>query len=124
MVGSYLQETMHPATDAKVPPFTRLDYLTYDRVEGRWQYVSMDTRMPVGIMPAMSFDHGNDRTVTFEFTPLGFVGMTDAVEGTMLRSNMVITRDGKNHMTKEQHWIRADGTGREWLGVKYDYRRK
>ena len=124
MVGAYLQETMHPDATSKDPAFTRLDYLYYDRVEGRWQYVSMDTRLPVGIMPATTFDHGSDKSLTFEFAPLGFVGMAETVEGSMMRSNMVITRDGKNHMMKEQHWIKADGTGREWTAVKYDYKRK
>lgn len=124
LVGSYLQETMRPAPGSKEPAFTRIDYLTFDRVAGRWQYVSMDTRLPVGIMPAASFGKGADAKVAMEFVPLGFVGMGETVEGTMMRSDMVIVRDGKNHQTKEQHWIKADGTGREWLAVKYDYRRK
>lgn len=124
LIGGYLQETMHPEVSSKDPAFTRIDYLTFDRVDGRWQYVSMDTRMPVGIMPATSFDRGNDKTVTFEFAPLAFVGMGENVDGVMMRSNMVITRDSKDHQTKEQHWIRADGTGREWVAVRYDYRRK
>lgn len=124
LVGNYLQETMHPDAGSKDPPFTRIDYLTFDRVEGRWQYVSMDTRMPVGIMPATSFDRGTDKQITVEFAPLGFVGMGDKVEGTMLRSNMVITRDGADHQTKEQQWIASDGTGRRWTAVSYDYRRK
>ena len=124
LIGGYLQETMHPEASSKDPAFTRIDYLTFDRVDGRWQYVSMDTRMPVGIMPATSFDRGNDKTVTFEFAPLAFAGMGENVEGVMIRSNMVITRDSKDHQTKEQHWIRADGTGREWVAVRYEYRRK
>ncbi|MEJ7598756.1 MAG: DUF1579 family protein [Kofleriaceae bacterium] len=124
MVGRYLQETMKPAAGSKDPPFTRLDYLHFSRVEGRWQYVSMDTRMPVGVMPASSFDRGSEKSVTLEFAPLAFVGMGDKVEGTMMRSNLVITRDGKDHQVKEQHWVKADGSGKEWLAIRYDYRRK
>ena len=124
MIGGYLQETMKPAAGAKDPPFTRIDYVYYSRVEGRWQYVSMDTRMPVGVMPAASFDRGTDKALTFEFAPLGFVGMGDKVEGTLMRSDMVITRDGKDHQVKEQHWVKADGTGKAWLAIRYDYRRK
>ncbi len=52
MVGLYLQEVMKPAPGSKAPDFRRLAYEYYSQVEGRWQYVSMDTRFPVGIMPA------------------------------------------------------------------------
>ncbi|HEX6451410.1 MAG TPA: DUF1579 family protein, partial [Trebonia sp.] len=47
MIGLYLQETMHPGPGSTGPDFRRIDYLHYDRVEGRWKYVSMDTRLPV-----------------------------------------------------------------------------
>ena len=52
MIGSILQEVMQPVPGSAAPDFRRLDYLNYDRVEGRWKYVSMDTRFPVSIMPA------------------------------------------------------------------------
>jgi hypothetical protein len=55
MIGSILQEVMRPAPGNTAPDFQRLDYLNFDRVEGRWKYVSMDTRFPVSIMPAWSF---------------------------------------------------------------------
>jgi len=123
-VGRYLAETMKPEPGSQEPDFTRVDYLTFNRVEGRWQYVSIDTRMPVGIMPARSFSRGTDKQLTFEFEPIAFVGMGDKVEGTMVRSNLVVTRDGNDHQVKEQHWVLADGTGREWVAVRYEYRRK
>ncbi|MGH8138174.1 MAG: hypothetical protein ACREVV_08280 [Steroidobacteraceae bacterium] len=57
MIGLYMEEEMKPAPGSQTQDFHRLAYLTYSRVEGRWQYVSMDTRFPVGIMPnAMSTD--------------------------------------------------------------------
>jgi hypothetical protein len=55
MIGPFLQEVMRPAPGSATPDFRRIDYLSYDRVEGRWKYVSMDTRFPAGIMPAWSF---------------------------------------------------------------------
>ena len=55
MVGPYLQETLEPAPGAKGPAWKRIDYLTCNRVEGRWQHVSLDTRFAVGSMPADSF---------------------------------------------------------------------
>ena len=59
MIGLYLQEIMQPG-GGDGPDFRRIDYLHYDRVEGRWKYVSMDTRLPVSIMPASSFGRAQD----------------------------------------------------------------
>lgn len=62
MIGPYLQEIMRPGPDGG-PDFRRIDYLSYDRVEGRWKYVSMDTRLPVSIMPASSFAGAENGTL-------------------------------------------------------------
>ena len=123
MIGPYLQEIMRPAPGSRVPDFRRLSYLTYFRVEGCWQYVSMDTRFPVGIMPARTCEKEVDGRLTVEFAPLPFVGLGSEVEGRTVNSNMVITRDGPDHETYRQYWTRADGSGRRWLAVEYDYRR-
>ena len=124
MVGLYLQEVMKPGTHSKAPDFRRIAYEYYSQVEGRWQYVSMDTRFPVGIMPASSFGKATDRTVTFVFESLAFVGLGRDVEGRMIRSNMEITRETDDHEFARQFWIQADGTGRQWLAVEYEYRRR
>jgi hypothetical protein len=49
MVGPILQEIMRPAPGSSAADFRRIDYMHFDRVEGRWKYVSMDTRFPVSI---------------------------------------------------------------------------
>jgi Protein of unknown function (DUF1579) len=123
MIGLYLQETMHPAPGGTGPDFRRIDYLHYDRVEGRWKYVSMDTRLPVSIMPARSFGPAGDRTLRLQFEPLGFVGFGDEVGGTLMQSDMRITTQSPGRELKQQHFIVADGTAREWLAVQYEYRR-
>ena len=87
MVGLYMEEVMHPEAGAKMPDFKRLAYQYYSRVEGRWQYVSMDTRFPVGIMPAYSFANESDGKLTMEFESLAFVGLGSEVDGRMIRSN-------------------------------------
>jgi hypothetical protein len=84
----------------------------------------MDTRFPVGIMPAYSFDRGTASEVTLEFAPIAFVGVGAEVEGKMLRSNLVVTHDGNDHDIVRQYWTTSDGTGRKWLGVEYDYKRR
>jgi|HubBroStandDraft_2_1064218.scaffolds.fasta_scaffold19291_2 hypothetical protein len=124
MVGLYLEEEMRPAPGSKTADFRRVSYLTYNKVEGRWQYVSLDTRLPVGIMPAYSFGRGTDRELTLEFEPLGFVGFGAEVEGRVVRSDLVIRRDTDDHDLSQQHWIQADGTGQEWLAVQYEYTRR
>lgn len=135
MVGLFLQEVMRPASAAAAvggadgrevtpPDFRRISYLTYNRVEGRWQYVSLDTRFPAGIMPAWSTGRGDGPTLTLEFEGLGFVGFGAEVEGRLTRSNYVLTRDGDDRETARQYWTQADGTGRTWLAVQYDYARR
>lgn len=123
MIGSLLQEVLRPAPGSGRPDFHRIDYLHYDRVEGRWKYVSMDTRLPVSIMPAWSFRGAENGSIVLEFEPLGLVGFGAEVEGRLTRSNMVINRPAPDRETKQQHFIQANGTGVEWLAVEYSYRR-
>jgi hypothetical protein len=124
MIGLFLQEVMKPAPGSSTPDFRRISYLHYNRVEGRWQYVSLDTRFPVGIMPAWSFDKETDGKLTLQFEGLAFPGWGDEVEGWLMRSNYVIARESDDHDFARQFFIRADGTGREWLAVQYEYTRK
>ena len=124
LIGPYLEEVMKPALGSKTPDFRRISYLTYFAVEGRWQYVSLDTRFPVGIMPAWSFEKEKDGKLTLEFAPLAFVGLGQQVEGRLIRSNFVITRDSEDHEITQQYWTQADGTGRDWLAVQYECVRK
>lgn len=125
MIGPLLlQETVHPAAGSSTPDFRRIDYLSYDRVEGRWKYVSMDTRFPVNIMPAWSFGAEKNGVLSLLFEPLGFVGFGPEVEGRMMRSDMIITRKDADHELKQQHFALANGTGAEWLAVEYSYTRR
>jgi hypothetical protein len=123
MVGPYLEEVMKPVASSASPGFRRIAYLTYSRVEGRWQYVSIDTRFPVGIMPAYSFGKETPGKIELEFQPIAFVGLGPDVEGRMVRSNFVISWDSLDRETARQFWIAADGTGQQWLAVQYDYAR-
>ena len=124
MLGLYMEEVMHPDVGAKMPDFRRVAYQYYSRVEGRWQYVSMDTRFPVGIMPAYSFANESNGNLTMHFESLAFVGLGKDVEGRMIRSNLEITRESADHEFVRQHWVRADGTARQWLAVEYEYQRR
>ncbi len=124
MIGPILQEVMHPVAGSKVPDFQRLDYLNFDRVEGRWKYVSMDTRFPVSIMPAASFGPAQGGKVTLQFAPQAFVGLGPRVEGRFMLSDMTVSRPEADREVKQQHVTMADGTGTNWLFVQYEYTRR
>jgi hypothetical protein len=124
MIGPILQEIMRPAPASGVPDFQRLDYLNFDRVEGRWKYVSMDTRFPVSIMPAWSFGGAVDGEIRLLFASQAFVGFRTEVEGRFMISDMVISHPDADHAAKEQHVIMANGTGQSWTFVRYEYTRR
>ena len=124
MIGLFLEETIRPGTGSAIPDFRRISYLTYSRVEGRWQYVSLDTRFPAGLMPAYSPDRGVGGKITFQFESLAFAGFGQEVEGWMLRSNYVILPHSDDAEVAQQYWTRADGSERQWLAVEYRYSRR
>ena len=124
MIGAYLQEIMQPAPGSKVADFRRLDYLNFDHVEGRWKYVSMDTRFPVSIMPAKSTGLTEDARIVLQFEPQAFVGFGANVEGRFMLSDMVVTSSDNDHQVKEQRVNMANGTGESWLFVRYEYVRR
>lgn len=124
MIGSMLQEVLRPESDTSAPAIKRIDYLHFNRVEGRWDYVSMDTRAPVGIMPAWSFTRGDGSGIVLLFQPFAIPGGGIEATGQMLRMDTVITRQGPDRDTKDQHFILADGTGTKWLAHRYAYARR
>jgi hypothetical protein len=123
MIGPILQEILHPAPGSVGSDFRRLDYLNFDRVEGRWKYVSMDTRFPVSIMPAAGSLPSQDGRIELLFAPQAFIGFGDEVEGRFMVSDMTITHLDPDHIVKEQHVIMADGTGANWTLARYEYTR-
>ncbi|HEX7061903.1 MAG TPA: hypothetical protein VF200_08010 [Woeseiaceae bacterium] len=124
MIGNYQQEVMQPAPDSDAQDFRRLAYLHYFRAEGCWQYVSMDTRFPVGIMPAKGCEKPQGGKLTLTFDSLPFVGLGTEAEGRTINSNLEIGHDGPDHEFVRQYWTCADGTGRRWLAVEYEYTRR
>ena len=124
MVGPFLQEIIRFPRGPNGAEFQRIDYLSYNRVEGRWKYVSMDTRAAVGLMPAKSFGPDEPGRVTVVFDPFAIAGSGSNVSGQMLSMNQVIIDGGPNRDTKEQRFTLADGTGRTWLANRFEYRRR
>ena len=124
MIGSMLQEILRPASAPADAAMTRMDLLTFNRVEGRWDYVSFDTRVPSGLMLAWSFSRGDDAKIVLTFQPFARAGAGSDVSGQMVRMEQIITYQGPDRDVKEQHFIRADGTGTSWLGRRYAYVRR
>lgn len=124
VIGSMLQEVLRPAADPASNVVARIDYLTFNRVEGRWDYVSMDMRAPVGIMSAWSFDRGGANRIELTFQPFATAGAGPGIGGQMLRMTQVITVLDPNREVKEQFFLPADGSGTKWLAHKYEYKRR
>ena len=121
MIGSMLEEVLRRPLE---PTPLRIDYLTFNRVEGQWQYVSMDFRAPVGIMPASSFDRGEGDKIELFFQPFAVPGNGVQASGQLLRMKQLITSDGRNRQIKDQTFIMSDGSGAAWLAHRYSYVRR
>ena len=104
MIGAFLQEIIRPALGSE--QVLRMDYLSFHRGEGRWKYVSMDMRAPVGIMSAASFGTGEKGRIDVRFEPLTVPGT-----GQLLQMNQVMTLEDANHDRKDQRFVIADGKG-------------
>lgn len=123
-VGPFLEETMQPAADSSFPDFRRVYFLSFNRVEGRWKYVSIDTRNPVGLMPGASFRSGDNGRFSLTFEPFSLAGSGESVSGQMLRMEEDFTEQDANHDSAQERFIIADGSGKEWLAYQYDYIRR
>ena len=124
MIGSFLQEILEPAPNSVAADIKRMDYLSFDRIEGRWKYISMDTREADGLMPAASYGRGEQGTITLTFDPFAVAGSGMNVTGQLLRMEQVITRKDADHDQKDQYIVMADGNGKKWLVHRYEYARR
>jgi hypothetical protein len=124
MIGSVLQEFLRPVDDTAGRDIKRIDYLRFNRVEGQWDYVSMEMRAPVGIMPAWSFERGENATINLTFAPFAVVSAEADVTGQMLRMTQTIAYGASDREVKDQFFLLADGTGTKWLAHRYAYKRR
>lgn len=124
MYGSLLQEIMRPAGDGARGTVARTDLLAFNRLEGRWGYVSFDTRAPVGLMPAWSSDAGDAQTITLSFAPFAAPGSGPDTGGRLLRMEQIIRFTDADHEVKDQYFMLADGEATRWLAHRYAYSRR
>jgi hypothetical protein len=124
MIGPMLEETLRPAPNAGGAPFVRVDDLTFNRLEGRWQYMSMDSRVPFGLMTAASLDADPEQRVFVTFTPFATTGGGPVASGRMFRMEQVIQRQDADHETKDQYFTPAGDAPAKWLAKRYSYTRR
>ena len=120
MIGEFLEEVLEPTVSAPPGQIQRIDYLSYHPIEGRWKYVSMDTRASVGMMPASSADRGDIASIHLTFEPFA-VPIEGSKAGQLLMMQETITQVDNDHDHKEQYFNLADGCGILWLKHKYEY---
>lgn len=125
MIGPMLEEIIRPGPRAAGESFIRADYLTFNRLEGRWQYMSMDSRVPFGMMSAWSLDADKEERVFVSFLPFATTGLAGSgAGGQMWRMEQVIARQDADHDMKDQYFIAAGGAPVKWLGKRYSYARR
>lgn len=124
MIGPMLQERLHPDVGNPGPSWVRIDDLTFNRTEGRWDYMSMDSRVAAGIMVAWSLEHDPAARVFLSFLPFSTPGTGQEVSGQMLRMEQIVTHEDADHETKDQYFMTADGVATKWLAKRYSYTRR
>ena len=122
MMGSLMQEVIRRPSDTAPGAVARTDLLTFNRLQGVWQYVSFDARFPAGLMPATgaSTDAG---AIDVVFEPMAFVLPGPRASGQLLRMEQIIRSESPDRDVKDQYFMPADGTGARWLAHRYAYRR-
>lgn len=124
LMGTLLQETIRKPGEASDKAVQRTDLLSYNRLEGRWGYVSFDMRAPVGLMPAWSTGRGDGVSIALSFTPFAVPIAGTTVKGQFLLMEQVIRFEGSDRDVKDQYFTLADGSGTRWLAHRYAYIRR
>lgn len=125
MIGPMLEEVLHTVPGASGAPFSRADFLTFNKLEGRWQYMSMDGRVPDGMMTAYSLDADPEQRIFMSFLPFANASIVGAkATGQLWRMEQVIVRQDADHEVKEQYFTAAGSAPVKWLGNRYSYTRR
>jgi hypothetical protein len=125
MIGPMLEEVLHPVDGATGALFSRADFLTFNKLEGRWQYMSMDGRVPDGMMTAYSLDADPEQRIFMSFMPFANANVIGASAiGQLWRMEQVIVRQDADHEVKDQYFTAAGSTPVKWLGVRLSYTRR
>lgn len=119
----YLEEVMEPGPGAS-EPFSRICYLDFNPLSRRWEYVSLDTRIPAQLMYELSNDdHLGDRSAVVLHLPVfSLPGWGATVTGQSVRQRREIVLADPDRQEVRQYWTLPDAP--EYLAVEYLYTRR
>jgi len=119
----YLEEVMEPEPGAP-EPFSRICYLDFNPLSRRWEYVSLDTRIPAQLMYELSNDDtlGDRSTVVLHLPVFALPGWGTEVTGQSVRQRREITLANPDHQEVRQYWALPNAA--EYLAVEYAYSRQ
>jgi Protein of unknown function (DUF1579) len=119
----YLEEVMEPGPGA-TEPFSRICYLDFNPLSRRWEYVSLDTRIPAQLMYELSNGHnlGDRSTVVLHLPVFSLPGWGTEVTGQSVRQRREITLADPDRQEVRQYWTLPDAP--EYLAVEYLYTRR
>ena len=72
---------MSKAPGTANPPVERIEYIGFNRIEGRWRSISFVIRVPVGLMPAAIFELGQKSKIRFIFDAFQIAAKESSVSG-------------------------------------------
>jgi hypothetical protein len=121
----YLEEVMTPTADADQPAFTRVSYLCFSVLNRRWEYVSLDTRIPAQLMYELSADDkvGDGQTLILNLPGFTLPGWGSDVTGQWARQRREITLESPDRQIMRQYWT-LPAAPEEYLAVSYVYSRE
>ena len=119
----YLEEIMEPRPGA-TEPFSRICYLDFNPLSRRWEYVSLDTRIPAQLMYELSSDESlvDRSTVVLHLPAFTLSGWGAKVTGQSVRQRREIALADPDRQEVRQYWTLPDAP--EYLAVEYIYTRR
>ena len=120
----FLEESMQPAAGSGQEPFTRIAYVSFNPVNGRFEHVSLDSRYPP-IMFETSVDDQLDRDDTIVLFVSGFTtpaGFGEIPAGQWASQRRLLIAESADHTICRQYWTFPWSA--PFLAMEYDYTRQ
>jgi hypothetical protein len=118
---AFLQEVMKPAPGSKQEPFARHAYLSFNNVDRRYEYASLDTRYP-RTMYETSFDGERahrDRVIEVFIEAFTHPGWGKEFVGQAMKQRREIIVESDRRNVVRQFWTPPGGS--EFLAIEYVY---
>jgi Protein of unknown function (DUF1579) len=118
---AFLQEIMKPAPGSEQEPFARHAYLSFNNVDRRYEYVSLDTRYP-RTMYETSFDAERahrDRIIEVFIEAFTHPGWGTEFVGQAMKQRREIIVESDRRNVVRQFWTPPGGS--EFLAIEYVY---